>query len=125
MFDASTIWVLIPITALLIPVFGIAAGAFNKWVEVQEKQQSGTSTEELENAVKQIKAELKSHQAGLEQRVANLETIITSQTWDVLLDSSIDASDKRFLTDVSTEVEGLKRDLSDADKAERLAKRIK
>lgn len=125
MLDASTIWVLIPITALLIPVFGIVAGAFNKWVEVQEKQQSGASAAELENAIKQIKAELKSHQVGLEQRVANLETIITSQTWDVLLDSSMDANDKRFLTSVSAEVEDLKRDLSDADKAERLAKRIR
>ena len=119
MFDPATIWVLIPIAA-------IAAGAFSEWMKFKAKQQKlGASTEELEAALESIKAELKNHQAGLEQRVANLETIITSQTWDVLLDSSLDASDKRFLTDVSAEVEGLKRDLSDADKAERLAKRIK
>ena len=119
MLDASTIWVLIPIAA-------IAAGAFSQWVKFREKQQQlGASTEELEAALESVKAELKNHQASLEQRVANLETIITSQTWDVLLDSSMDANDKRFLTSASAEVEDLKRDLSDADKAERLAKRIR
>ena len=119
MFDPATIWVLIPIAA-------IAAGAFNEWMKFKAKQQKlGASTEELEAALEQVKAELKRHQAGLEQRVANLETIVTSQTWDVLQDPSTSAEDKRFLTDAQTEVEALKRDLSDADKVERLAKRIR
>ena len=118
MFDPATIWVLIPIAA-------IAAGAFSEWMKFKAKQQKlGSSTEELEGALKQVRAEL-DRQASLEKRVANLETIVTSQTWDVLLDPTLDEKDKRFLTDADHEVEALKRDLSDADKAERLAKRIR
>lgn len=117
---SSWIWVLIPLAA-------IAAGAFREWTKVQAKQRElGSSTDDLENAVEAIKADLREHQAFLEKRIANLEVIVTSQTWDTLHDGNLTNDEKKLLVENSrTEFETLKQDLNDERKAELLARRIK
>jgi phosphoenolpyruvate-protein kinase (PTS system EI component) len=113
-------WVLIPVVAIL-------AGSFDQWAKLNAKQRKlGTSADELEKAVDDIKKELKAQQQKLEQRIANLETIITSQTWDVLQDSKLTAGEKKLLTQsLGTELEELKNDLGDTRKVELLAAKLK
>lgn len=112
---------------VLIPVIAILAGSFDQWVKLNAKQRKlGTSTEELEEAVEGIKQELKNQQQKLEQRIANLETIITSQTWDILQDSKLSSDEKKLLTQsLGGELELLKEDLSDTRKIELLAGKLK
>ena len=112
---AGWIWVLIPLAA-------IGAGTFTEWTKIQSKQRKlGSSTDELEREVERLKGELEGQRQALERRIANLETIVTSQTWDVLQDSEKSADDKRFLTSVRDS----RSDLSDDRKAEELARRLK
>ena len=117
---SSWIWVLIPLAA-------IAAGSFREWAKMQARQRElGSSTDGLESAVETIKAELREQQLALEKRLANLEVIITSQTWDTLHDSALSADEKKLLVSTTrSEFEALKEDLSDERKAEMLARRIK
>lgn len=127
MLGPDTIWVLIPVTALFIPITAIAADAFNKWMKFKdERRKLGGSPEELEAILETIKAELRNNQEALEQRVANLETIITSQTWDTLHDPALSTEEKNILVGgTRSELESLKQDVDDARKAEVLARRIR
>lgn len=112
---------------VLIPVIAILAGSFDQWAKLNAKQRKlGSSADELEEAVAKIKQELKDHNQALEKRIANLETIVTSQTWDVLHDSKLNSEDKKFLTqNVRSELEELKEGLTDARKAKLLVGRLK
>jgi len=117
---ASWIWVLIPLAAIF-------SGTFTAWAKMKSKQRElGSSTEDLERAVEVIKADLREHQSSLEKRIANLEVIVTSQTWDTLHDGALSAEDKKLLVENSrTELEALQQDLSDERKVELLTRRIK
>jgi Sec-independent protein translocase protein TatA len=112
---------------VLILVIAILAGSFDQWVKLNARQSKlGTSTDELGKAVDSIKRELKDQQQKLEQRIANLETIVTSQTWDVLQDSNLSSDEKKLLTQsLGGELEVLKQDLSDTRKLEFLAGKLK
>lgn len=117
---ASWIWVLIPLAAIL-------AGTFSEWVKVRAKQRNlGASTDELERIVERLRAEGLERQESLERRIANLETILTSQTWDTLQNPNLSAEEKRLLTnDAGATIRDLQRDLSDTERAELLARRLK
>ena len=115
---------------ILIPIAGILFGAFKEWLNFKEKQlQLGESTEHLEAKVEKLISALEKSEAekeGLLNRVQNLETIVTSQVWDVLLDENKPADIKKL------EVESLKPKLElppeqeeAADKAEKLARRLR
>jgi phosphoenolpyruvate-protein kinase (PTS system EI component) len=113
-------WVLIPVVAIL-------AGSFDQWARLNAKQRKlGTSAEELEKAVDKIRQELKVQQQSLEKRIANLETIITSQTWDVLQDAKLTPDEKKLLTQsLGSELEELKNHVSDTRKIELLVTKLK
>ena len=113
-------WVLIPVVAIL-------AGSFDQWAKLNTKQRKlGNSADELEKAVDEIKEELKAQQQKLEKRIANLETIVTSQTWDVWHDSKLSEDEKKILTQsVGGELELLKQDINDTRKLEILAAKLK
>jgi uncharacterized protein YlxW (UPF0749 family) len=67
-------WVLIPVVAIL-------AGLVRDLFKLRAKQQVlGTSNRELERVVE----DLRQANRTLAQRVENLETIVVSQTWNVL-----------------------------------------
>ncbi len=80
---ASWIWVLIPLAAILV-------GAFKEWLKFKEKQDRlGVSTTEIENELRALEEALRERderQQALERRIQNLETIVTSETWDALVD---------------------------------------
>jgi biopolymer transport protein ExbB/TolQ len=112
---------------VLIPVIAILAGSFDQWAKLNAKQRKlGSSTDELEEAVAKIKQEFKDHYQALEKRIANLETIVTSQTWDVLHDSKLNSEEKKLLTQsFRSGIEELKDGLSDTRKVELLIGRLK
>ncbi len=116
---------------ILIPLAGILFGAFKEWLNFKEKQlQLGESTEHLEAKVDELMKALETSElqkTGLLSRVQNLETIVTSQVWDVLLDEEKPAADKIL------EIEAIKPKIlipppeedEAADKAEKLARRLR
>ena len=77
-----------PFSWILIPLAGILAGTFTEWLKFKEKQnQLGNSTANLEEQVASLTRSLeKSEQQRLAviERLQNLETIVTSQDWDLL-----------------------------------------
>ncbi|MEM8484274.1 MAG: hypothetical protein AAF564_01935 [Bacteroidota bacterium] len=116
---------------ILIPIAGILFGAFKEWLSFKEKQlQLGESTEHLETKVNDLLKKLESSESeksALLSRLQNLETIVTSQVWDVLLDEEKSAETKKL------EIEAAKPAITippiDEDeareKAEQLARRLR
>lgn len=100
------VWVLIPLAAILV-------GAFSEWLKFREKQlQLGNSTSNLEDEFKNLSTE----NERLEERIRNLEAIVTSQSWDAL-----PALDPRIaLDDVDAYVPE-----SDEERARKLASRVR
>jgi biopolymer transport protein ExbB/TolQ len=117
---SSWVWVLIPLIA-------IGSGAFITVAKLRaEEAKNRASSPDLSQAIESIKAELRKQQQSLERRVANLETIVTSQTWDVLHDSRLNSDEKKLLTQtLRTEIEELKDGVSDTRKVELLVDRLK
>ncbi len=78
----------LPFIWILIPLAAIAVGAFTEWLKFKSKQDRlGTSTAVLEKVVDEVRSELKESLATrdrLQQRIENLETIVTTEMWDVV-----------------------------------------
>ena len=113
------VWVLIPITAILagtgvLSQFAKALGGRRSNADADANQKA------LENEVKALKQDLVKQKEAYERRLANLETIVTSQTWDVLGNPSLSDADKRFLT---SDIEKPTQD--DEQRAELLAQKLK
>lgn len=81
MFGPGTIWILIPLLAILM-------GGFISWLDFKSKQKElGTSTHELEKTVEALERALKKSEADRQcvvQRLQNVEAIVTSEAWDAL-----------------------------------------
>jgi hypothetical protein len=107
---------------VLIPLFGISAGMFKEWLKFRERQrQLGSSTEELERLV----AELKTRDRALHERLENLEAIVVSQTWDVLHDRALNPAEKERKLVSTAQREMPPPPFPDSQKAEVLARRLK
>lgn len=110
------VWVLIPIVAIL-------AGTISEVIKSRDKQRAlGSSSQELEGEVKALKQAIAEQKEAYERRLANLETIVTSQTWDVLQNPQLSESDKRFLTANTASAQA---PLDDERRAELLAQKLK
>jgi hypothetical protein len=72
---ASWIWVLIPITAI---VMGIGGGIAKRWIRMKERQMQAASAMTAERA-----AQYAAHTERLEQRVRVLERIVTDKGIDL------------------------------------------
>lgn len=115
MIDASFLWV-------LIPLFGISAGMFKAWLKFRERQrQLGSSTEELERLV----GELRKRDESLNERIENLEAIVVSQTWDVLHDKALNPVERERKLVSAAQREMAAAPFPDSQKAEVLARRLK
>ncbi len=119
---AAWVWVLIPITAILV-------GAFNEWLKFKAKQQQlGTSTDELESTMTTLRAQLEASEqerAALVRRIQNLETIVTSQLWDAMHDDTPGAPEKERLLAEARLAPEPPEDVADAERVERMARRLK
>ena len=123
----DTIWIFIPIFALLIPIVAILSSTASKYFKMREKQgKLGANSNEYEKEVGELKALLEQQRSSYEKRIANLETIITSQTWDTLHNKALSDEDRKFLMpDAETELETLSRNISDTKRVELLADKMK
>ena len=118
-FDVHTLWVLIPIVAIL-------AGSFSRvaktWMRLKAQQQTlGASNRELEQEV----AALQKDRGSLLQRLENLEAIVVSQTWEALNDHSLPPVDqeRKVASTVRREL-GTPAAPSFQQRAEELARRL-
>jgi len=114
--EASWVWVFIPIVAIL-------ARVFRDYLRLQTQQRDlGTSNRELEKVVD----ELRQTNSTLAQRVENLETIVVSQTWNVLnAPGATDAErDQRLAAAVRQEVHAPATEEMNRQRAEQLARRL-
>ena len=87
----------------------------------ERQRQLGSSTEELERLV----AELRKRDQALAERVENLEAIVVSQTWDVLQDKTLPSVDKERRLISVAQREMPPPPVPDSQKAEVLARRLK
>ena len=123
------IWVLIPLTAIMIPIVAILAGTgvlseFAKALSRRKDEGGSQKVLDLEARVLDLEAKL-SAKASLDKRLANLETIVTSQTWDVLHSQTLSKADKRLLlSDQDSEFATVSSGLDDARRSELLAQKV-
>lgn len=109
------IWVLIPITALLV-------GAFSEWLKFREKQQQlGASADELEARV----AALENEREHIRRRLQNLEAIVTSQMWDVMHDDTLSGAEKERALAAARAGLDLPAEEPDAARVEAMARRLR
>jgi hypothetical protein len=116
MFSAGTIWILIPIVAVL-------AGTFKEWMEFKAKQrQLGASTDELDHEV----AELRKINEALQERVQNLEAIVVSQTWDALHAPGLTPVERelKVTSAAHREIKAPDATVANQQRAEQLAQRL-
>lgn len=64
----------IPLIGVSIPIFALAVGAFNKWLEMKDRQMQATNSLTAEKT-----AQYAAHTERLEQRVRVLERILTDR----------------------------------------------
>lgn len=78
-----------------IPILGILVGGLKSFLDFKSRQMElGTSTDALESQVDALEDRLRrveSQRDALVRRVENLETIVTSDAWDALDASDVDA----------------------------------
>ncbi|MEM1096692.1 MAG: hypothetical protein AAGJ10_19000 [Bacteroidota bacterium] len=117
-------WVLIPLAAILM---GTLMGGFSEWLKFKAAQQKlGTSTLELENQVVQLERDLQAARAdrdALARRLENIETIVTSQTWDALHEPN--AGRQVGASQAQITLPDLDAGPSDADRVAHMARRVR
>jgi hypothetical protein len=108
---------------VLIPIAGMMAGVLREWIKVRaQQQQLGHSSDELERTVVDLKRTIEVQQ----QRLQNLETIVVSQTWDVLHNREMPPAARERLVEATVRHEVKDPDADDRNRqrAEQLARRL-
>ncbi len=80
---------LVPLVAVVmvfaIPILGIALAGYKEWLKFKTKHRElGSSTREVEDRIDGLQdrlARLEAERDALQERVQNLETIVTSEAW--------------------------------------------
>lgn len=113
----------IQILIIISTLAGLLFAASAVWIEFKEKQaQIDKSTSELEDTVAEQQKALQT----AKRRIQNLETIVTSQVWDAVHDDGVPEAEKqRALSQGSGNLSDPEEDLSDSERAARLARRLK
>jgi len=139
-FLASYWWILLIFA-------GMGYGAFEEWLDFKKEQRKlGASTEAVGGDLKALRDEWTEERARLTRRIEHLEAIVTSQTWDALHDDARhhDALHGGALHDDAMQDHAMQdgeaalplnratppppdgaAPASDAERAERIAKRIR
>lgn len=116
MYGQTLLWVLIPITAILMK-------GFREWLRFAATQRRlGTSTTELEKEV----TELRRTNQALGERLQNLEAIVVSQTWDALHDRALPPAERelKVASVVRRELREPDAAAANQQRAEQLARRL-
>lgn len=115
---------------IVIPVVGILYAAFREWLSFKEKQlQLGESTDNLQAKVEDLMQALASSEAdkkALLDRIQNLETIVTSQVWDVIVEEEQPAHVKKLELDaVNPRLEPPPEEETPDEQARKIARRLR
>jgi hypothetical protein len=106
----------------LIPIFAITLRFFKEWLRFKARQtQLGSSTENLEKVV----SELRAREREMAHRLENLEAIVVSQTWDAVTDRSLPPVEKELRVASTAQRELAPPPAPDSQKAEVLARRLR
>jgi len=119
----ETISMVEPWVWVLVPVVAIIARVFRDYLRLQTQQRAlGTSSRELERVVE----DLRTTNQTLAQRVENLETIVVSQTWNVLHAPAASDSEReqKVAATVRQEVHAPATEEMNRQRAEQLARRL-
>ena len=102
---------------------GLAFAGFGIWFAAkQQEAQSGLATSELEQTVASQQKALEAAQ----QRIQNLEAIVTSQEWDVIHDGGLpEAMSQPALSQARLDLDVLDAKPSDTERAEQITRRLK
>jgi len=113
------IWILIPLTALSIPIFAIGSSVVEKYIKSQERQ-ANLMTEEFMAEMMAFKEEAEAQQQMYEERIAKLEGMVSANS-ETEQAHALPAADKRY---PMPDLEDLK-DLSDKEKVAVLMEKLK
>lgn len=102
---------LVPLVAVVmifaIPILGIVFAGYKEWLKFKaQHRELGTSTREVEDSLRALRERiehLEQERDALQDRVQNLETIVTSEAWiaghdNTDLASALDAAEADELT---------------------------
>ncbi|MCA9838448.1 MAG: hypothetical protein KC422_16140 [Trueperaceae bacterium] len=109
------IWVLIPLTALSIPIIAILSKVLENYLKAQAQQNTSLSEDALAEMMM-----LRDKLAEQEERIANLEAVVTAQPWQKQQTNALPNSEQRY---AFPDLEGYK-DMSNDEKTAILAKKL-
>ncbi len=89
------LWILIPLTALSIPIIAILSSVIEKYIKAQERQ-ANLMTEEFIAEMTALRDEYAEQSKLYEQRIANLEAIVAAQAGEVQQGRALPDSGKRY-----------------------------
>ncbi|MEM6430907.1 MAG: hypothetical protein AAF708_16845 [Deinococcota bacterium] len=89
------IWVLIPLTALSIPIINILSKSFERIIKLQGHQ-AGPAVDELTADVASLKDAVEQQRQYYEQRIANLEAIVIAQAEQTPQSPALPLADERY-----------------------------
>lgn len=119
----------LPFAWVLIPLAGIALGAFSEWLKFKkETAQLTSSTHDLQSEVVALNKALEEAKAGrqeLIERIQNLEAIVTSEAWDLLGEDRDLAAAKAPSPLLDTLPDEPVHQEDDAARAARMARRLR
>ena len=114
------VWVLIPLTALSIPIIAIISSVIGKYIKVQERQ-ADLMTEEFMSEMIALREAFEEQRELNEQRFARLEAMAKSKGEQNQQAPALPVAEERYPMPDLTKSE----DLSDAEKAAILAEKLK
>ncbi|MTI89341.1 MAG: hypothetical protein FH748_15400 [Balneolaceae bacterium] len=116
---------LAPFAWVLIPLAAMAVGAFSEWLKFKEKQTKlDASTEGLAREVRELKQTIQQNDEEFNKRLRHLETIVTSQLWDVINEDPGDTQ-KKIPSHMLDEMLHSDEELTDKQKSKIIAKKLK
>lgn len=122
---------LVILLVLTIPILGIFLAGYKEWLKFKAKHQElGTSTQEVEDRLRSLHERLDQIEAerdALQERVQNLETIVTSEAWIAQHDDTVDVPplDAAEGGDLELPPERDTESRSDAERTADLARRLR
>lgn len=102
---------------------GLGFAAFGMWLDAKQKQaKMGSSVDELRAVIEEQREQL----MAADRRFQNLETIVTSQVWDIVHDDGLSEKDRqRALSEARTEMDLTLDSPSSSDDVAQIARRLR
>lgn len=114
------IWLQIIVVACTLSGLGLAG--FGIWFAARRQEaQIGLATSDLEETVSEQQAALE----AVQQRLRNIEAIVTSQEWDDVHDELPGSESQPTLSQARLDLDALDEDPSDTERAAHISRRLR